>query len=90
LSSPLNKESFQMIIRPPDAPTEGTNTNLLNFLGQKFLMYLLSKDSLFVSWRQIISQPLSSILFARAFHFFIRIDASDVLVHDFPLSCVIH
>jgi hypothetical protein len=35
-SSPLKIEPFQIIIRPLKAPTEGINSNLLNFLGQKF------------------------------------------------------
>jgi hypothetical protein len=31
-SSPLKAEPFQIIIMPPDAPVEGTNSNLSNFL----------------------------------------------------------
>jgi hypothetical protein len=38
-TSPLNKDPFQIMIKPPEAPTEGRYSNLLNFFGQKFLRY---------------------------------------------------
>ena len=58
-----------MTIIPPEEPIEGKYSNLLNRLGQKFLMYSRSKCSLLVSCKQMISQPDSSILLARATHF---------------------
>jgi hypothetical protein len=66
----LKRDPFQIVIRPPEAPFEGRNSNLLNFPGQDFFKYSKSKYSLFVSCKQIISQPLSSILLDRASHFF--------------------
>jgi hypothetical protein len=36
-NSPVNKEPFHIIIIPPEAPTEGRNSNLSNFFGQNFL-----------------------------------------------------
>lgn len=61
--------SFQTIRSPPDAPTDGRKSNFLNFSGQKFLTYVLSKASLFVSCRVTIEQSDSAILFDRASHF---------------------
>jgi hypothetical protein len=37
-SCPENREPFQMVIKPPDAPLEGRNSNLVNLEGQNFLM----------------------------------------------------
>jgi hypothetical protein len=34
--APVKRELFQIIMRPPDAPIEGKNSNLLNFLGRTF------------------------------------------------------
>jgi hypothetical protein len=48
-TSPLKIDPFQNIIKPPEAPTEGRNSNLLNFFGRKFLKYCISKCSFFVS-----------------------------------------
>jgi hypothetical protein len=36
---PWNKDPFHIIMIPPDAPIEGKNSNLLNFLGVNFLIY---------------------------------------------------
>src|SRR4051812_45022479 len=71
-SCPENRELFQMIIKPPEAPLEGRNSYLVNFGGQNFLMKEISETSFLVSWRQIMSQPDSSILFLRATHFFLN------------------
>jgi hypothetical protein len=30
---PVKRELFQIIIMPPEAPTEGKNSNLFNFFG---------------------------------------------------------
>ena len=35
---PENREPFQMVIKPPDAPLEGRNSKLVNLEGQNFLM----------------------------------------------------
>jgi hypothetical protein len=47
---------------PPDAPIEGTYTNLSNLLGQKVLIKECSKVSHFVSCKHMMAQLLSSIL----------------------------
>ena len=52
---------FQMVAIPPDAPREGTKSNLSNLHGQQDLMKALSKDCFFVSCKQITAQPLELI-----------------------------
>jgi hypothetical protein len=53
---------------PPEAPRDGVNSKLSKLGGQKFLIYWESKNSLFVSWRQIISHLDSVTLLRMAFH----------------------
>jgi hypothetical protein len=68
MTCPTNKELFQITRIPPEAPMEGIKSNLSNLFGVNFLMNCESKNSLFVSWRQIIEAALSSILFLRVSH----------------------
>lgn len=65
----LSKRDFQIIIEPPEAPTEGRYSNLWNEGGQRFMRNRSSKWSLFVSWRHTTLQWLSTILSRLAFHF---------------------
>jgi hypothetical protein len=46
---------------PPEAPTNGETTKLLNLFGENFLIRCQSNLSHFVSCRKIISQSLSLI-----------------------------
>jgi hypothetical protein len=59
---------FHNIILPPEAPRDGINSKLSKLGGQKFLIYWESKNSLFVSWRQIISHLDSVTLLRIASH----------------------
>jgi hypothetical protein len=65
-NSPLKTALFQIIIRPPDLPSEGKHMNLSNFFGQNFLIYEWSNDALLVSCRQIIEQLLWLIFSAKS------------------------
>lgn len=53
---------------PPEAPIDGLNTKESKACGQKILMKLESKCSFLVSYRQTISQLLSTILSLIEFH----------------------
>jgi hypothetical protein len=53
---------------PPEAPTEGQNSNLSNRLGAKFRMNCKPIASLLVSCRQKMLAQLSSILFLIGSH----------------------
>ena len=46
---PSNRLLFQTVGSPPEEPIDGAKANLLRFLGQNILMYMLSKSSLYVS-----------------------------------------
>jgi hypothetical protein len=54
---------YQTMSKPPDLPSDVRKIKESNLLGQIFLMKAKSKDSFFVSWKQIMVDPLSSILF---------------------------
>jgi hypothetical protein len=54
--------------RPPEAPSEGKNENLLKCLRANFLMVEGSKRWVFVSWMQKIAHELSSIFALIALH----------------------
>ena len=53
---------FQITKIPPEAPSEGMKSNLSKRRGAKFLISGISKFHSFVSCKQTIEQPLSSIL----------------------------
>jgi hypothetical protein len=52
---PLNLVLFQMVMMPPEAPSEGMYSKLSYARGQKFLINARSKHSLFVSCKQMMS-----------------------------------
>jgi hypothetical protein len=68
MSWPLNRELFQAINIPPEAPKEGRNSNLSKEGGQTFLRKLISNTSFLVSWKQTTSQEESTTLSLIAFH----------------------
>ena len=49
ITCPENKELFQAVRVPPEAPREGTKANLSKRLGQQVLMKARSIDIFFVS-----------------------------------------
>jgi membrane-associated PAP2 superfamily phosphatase len=57
---------FQIIINPPEAPTEGMKTYSSKRLGQQALIKARSKFSFFVSYKQMTEQPLLLIAFISA------------------------
>ena len=59
--TPENIELIHTVIRPPEVPTEGTNSNISNFFGQNFLTKEASKESRLVSCKQTTEHPLISI-----------------------------
>jgi hypothetical protein len=63
---PEKIELSQIIIRPPDAPSEGINTKSLNLSWQQDLIKLISKSHFLVSCKQTIEQPLRFIAFISA------------------------
>jgi hypothetical protein len=66
---PVNWEDFQIVMIPPEAPTEGKNSKASKLEGRKFLINCISKVCLLVSCKQITSQPLSEILSRIASYF---------------------
>jgi hypothetical protein len=59
-------ELFQIIINPPEAPLEGTNTYSSKLLGQQDLIKAILKSYFLVSCKQTTEQPLILIAFIRA------------------------
>jgi hypothetical protein len=68
-SEPEKRDDFQIVMIPPEAPTEGKNSKASKLAGQNFLINWASKVCLLVSCKQITSQPLSEILSLIASHF---------------------
>lgn len=85
----LSKRDFQIIIEPPEAPTEGRYSNLWNEGGQRFMRNRSSKWSLFVSWRHTTLQWLSTILSRLAFHFLSEFTPPNIPTQNDP-SSIIH
>jgi hypothetical protein len=56
ITLPSSFELFQTAMKPPEFPIEGTKANSSKELGQNLLRSALSKDSFFVSYKQMISQ----------------------------------
>jgi hypothetical protein len=67
---PEKREDFQIIMVPPEAPTEGMYPKASKREGQILLINMRSKEDFLVSWRQITLQLLSKILSLTASHFF--------------------
>ena len=61
IGTPVKTELIQIVIRPPEFPTEGTNSNISIFFGQNFLTKEASKESRLVSCKHTTEHPLISI-----------------------------
>lgn len=65
---PTKLELFQRMMLPPEAPAQERNLKKSIWAGQKFLINWVSKDSLLVSCKQIISHLDTRILLLMVFH----------------------
>jgi hypothetical protein len=63
---PEKTELSQIIIKPPEAPSEGIYTKSSNLLGQHNLIKAISKWNFFVSCKQTTEHPLILIAFISA------------------------
>lgn len=68
-SCPRKAVLFHTTRIPPEAPIDGRNSKESKSGEQRFLMKLISKLSFLVSYKQMVSLPLSTILSLMEFHF---------------------